>query len=453
MRAIVAIAMKDLKLVLRDRTAAFFIFIFPIFVAMFFGVIFSGGDRGGTGKVPIAIVNESKGPRAEALVKDLRADAALDATELPTRAEGEDGVRRGKFTACVVLPASFDAGMMQMFAGGGLTIELVADPSRAAESGLLEGKLNELAFRHLFSMFRDSAAVSQMTTLGRAALVAAPMSDAERSALSTVFGGLDRYSAALEKSRGGAKGETNTPKQSDASAAEKGAADAPTKDGSKEFEWRPLRVKVSTVLDERKQPRSSYEISFGQGVVWGLMSCVTGFGASLAEERSRGTLLRLHTAPIRRRQVLLGKALAAFIACMLVQSMLIALGQLPFFAVVISSWPLALVATVVTSVGFCGLMMMLAGLSRTEGGAQGLGRAAVLVLAMIGGGTIPLFFMPKWMQTMSAVSPFSWATRLIDGYTWRAFTLEEMAPALAVLVGVGVIGFAIGTVCMRWQEE
>ncbi|MBM4112838.1 MAG: hypothetical protein FJ253_05605 [Phycisphaerae bacterium] len=437
MLAVLAIAVKDLRLALRDRTAAFFIFIFPVFVALFFGVIFSGGGGRGAGKVPIAVVNESKGPRASALVADLRSDDALDATEIPSRAEGEQGVRRGRFTALVIVPDSFDASVLSLFAGGGLTIELVTDPSRRAEAGLLEGKLNELAFRQLGSLFRDSSAVSQMTSLGKAAIVAAPMSDEERSALSTVFGGLDRYSTALDAA--------STKKRTDAGADTGANADA--------FEWRPIRVKVSTVLDERKRPRSSYEISFGQGVVWGLMSCVTGFGASLAEERARGTLLRLRTAPIRRRQVLLGKALAAFLACMIVQSMLIGLGQLPMFDVTISSWPLAMLAVIVTGIGFCGLMMLLAGLARTEGGAQGLGRAAVLVLAMIGGGTIPLFFMPPLLQTISGISPFTWATRLIDGYTWRAFSLAEMASALAVLLAVGVIGFAVGTIFMRWQED
>ncbi len=446
MRAMAAIALKDLTLVLRDRTAAFFIFVFPIFVAMFFGVIFSGGNRSGSGKVPIAVVTQSKNNRAATLVKDLLADPSLETTSIATRAEGESGVRLGRFTACIVIPESFDGGLLSLFAGGGLTLELVTDPSRRAEAGLLEGKLNELAFRQLGSILQDPSALTRMTALGRTAIVAAPMSDEERSALGTVFGGLDRYSKAMEGSRRAGGGEG----AGDGATGAEGAA-APSSDSG--FQWRPVRVQVSTVLDERKNPSSSYEISFGQGMVWGLMSCVTGFGASLAEERARGTLLRLRTAPIRRRQLLLGKALAAFIACMLVQAMLVGLGQLPFFGVQITSWPLLLLATVVTAVGFCGLMMLLAGLSRSEGGAQGLGRAAVLVLAMIGGGTIPLFFMPPWLQAISSISPFTWATRLIDGYTWRAFTLQEMAPALGVLMAVGVIGFSIGTVCMRWQEE
>lgn len=444
MRAVLAIAVKDLRIVLRDRTAAFFIFLFPLFIALFFGVIFAGPGRSGSGRMPIAIVNESRGEHGAALIEQIAADASVNPTIVPGREEGARGVRRGRFVACVIVPESFDAGMLSLFTGGGLSIDLVVDPSRRAEAGLLEGKLNELALRQLSRMFQDAEVVSQATALGRAALALSGMSDEERAGLSSVFGGLDRFTAA----------RTRTGRASDDPEPRAGDTTPPAGEPSEPaLEWRPLRVNVSTVVDERKQPRTSYDISFGQGVVWGLMSCVTGFGASLAEERSRGTLLRLRTAPIRRRQVLLGKALAAFLACSAVQAMLLSLGQLPFFGVQISSWPLAILASVVTGIGFSGLMMLLAGLSRTEGGSQGLGRAAVLVLAMIGGGTIPLFFMPQWLQTISAVSPFSWATRLIDGYTWRAFTLTEMVPALGVLLAVGAIGLAVGTICMRWQEE
>ena len=451
MGPILAIAIKDLKLLVRDRTAAFFVFIFPLFVALFFGIIFGGASRsGGAGKMPIAVVNESKGPRAAALVRDLEHDAAVAVTTLPSRAEAETQVRRGRVIASVIVPESFDSGIMQLFSGGGLTLQLVVDPSRSAEAGMLEGKLNELAFRQLGSIMQDPKLMQQATVAGRAALLLSDLPADQRSALSSVYSGLDRFAAATEKQAPKTVAEPAPPNAPSASGTPP-AADTAGEDNG--FAWRPLRVQVSTVLDERKRPRSSFEISFGQGVVWGLMSCVTGFGASIAEERSRGTLLRLRTAPIRRRQVLLGKALAAFIACMLVQAMLLGLGVLPMFGIVVSSVPIMLLTTVVTSIGFCGLMMMLAGLTKTEGGAQGLGRAAVLVLAMIGGGTIPIFLMPPWLQTMSKISPFSWASIAIDGYTWRAFSMEEMALPLIVLASVGVIGFVIGTLSMRWQEN
>ena len=42
MRAAVFLALKDLRLLLRDRAAAFFTFVFPLAIALFFGYVFSG---------------------------------------------------------------------------------------------------------------------------------------------------------------------------------------------------------------------------------------------------------------------------------------------------------------------------------------------------------------------------------------------------------------------------
>ncbi len=198
-------------------------------------------------------------------------------------------------------------------------------------------------------------------------------------------------------------------------------------------------------------PRSGYEVSFIQGIIWGLMGCVTAFGSSMASERSRGTLARLTVAPITRAQVLAGKSLACFIACLAVQAILVAFGMAAFGISV--ERPLMLVtACLAAGVGFTGLMMFMAGLSRTEGGGGGLGRALVLILAMIGGGTVPLFVMPRILLAASRVSPFSWATTCLEGALWRGYSAPEMLLPAAILVSFGVVGFAIGVSALRWTE-
>ena len=73
-----------------------------------------------------------------------------------------------------------------------------------------------------------------------------------------------------------------------------------------------------------------------------------------------------------------------------------------------SSGTLALgLAIVCVAFGFVGVMMVLATISKSAGGAAGLGRGVMLVMAMIGGGSIPLFLMPAWMKaaTISMMVP------------------------------------------------
>jgi ABC-2 type transport system permease protein len=77
----------------------------------------------------------------------------------------------------------------------------------------------------------------------------------------------------------------------------------------------------------------------------------------------------------------------------------------------------------------------------------------MLCLAMIGGGSIPLFVMPRWMQTVSSISPFKWAVQALDGAVWRGLTPAQMALPLCVLLGVGVVGFAVGARVFSWSAK
>ncbi|MCE7974229.1 MAG: ABC transporter permease [Leptolyngbya sp. PLA1] len=441
MPAILAIAVNDLRLLARDKAALFFTLFFPLGLAVFFGAIFGGG--GGGSKLDVALVLEEDGPKARAFAEALSADSSLDVVRQTdagtplTRDEGETLVRKGAVSACVVVPKGFGGGIESIFAGGGIKLEGYVAPGRGAEAGLLTGKLNELAFRQMASGLSDPAEMTGMLDRARSSLGGDDsIPDENRRLLTDMF---DRIGE-VNKTFGGLN---------------PGAAGGGDSAGS--GGWMPVQVSLTELKDESDRPRSSWEVSFPQGVVWALMGCVTGFGVSMSGERSRGTLLRLSVAPISRGQLLLGKAAACFFACLAVQALLIALaagvfgGLMGQFRV---GNPLMLAAAMmVSAIGFTGLMMLLAGLTRTEGGASGLGRGLIIVLAMIGGGSIPLFLLPGWVQTVSSISPFKWATISIEGAIWRGFTWADCALPFGVLLGCGVLGFAIGASALKPAER
>ncbi|MCW5764359.1 MAG: ABC transporter permease [Phycisphaeraceae bacterium] len=426
MDAIFALAMKDLRLLLRDRANAFFTFVFPLLLAMFFGAVFGGGG-GGSGRMDVVAVDLDGGPAARAFLADLAAADGLNVTTTTTRADGERQVRRGAVQALVVVPKGFDESAGNMFSGTPMRIEAVVDPGRSAEAGLLTGKLNEIAFMQMGRLFNDPAKMTAQLDRARASINNSPdVSAPQKLLFGTFFTALDRLVASQ---RAGGAGE-------------------PAKAEGSGFAWRPVDVQVSKLEADPNRPNNSYAISFPQGIVWGLMGCVTAFGLSLAFERTHGTLMRLTTSPLSRSTILLGKALACFVACVIVQVMLLAVA-VALFNVRIAS-PVAMVfAVAISSFGFVGVMMLLAGMSRSEGAAAGMGRALILVLAMIGGGTIPVFFMPDWLKTASSVSPFKWATVVVEGSLWRGMTVFELATPFAVLIGMGIVGYAIGAIAFR----
>lgn len=96
------------------------------------------------------------------------------------------------------------------------------------------------------------------------------------------------------------------------------------------------------------------------------------------------------------------------------------------------------------SIEFVGIMMLLSVIGRTERSAAGIGWAILMMMSMIGGGMLPLFIMPEWMQTVSNISPVKWAMLAMEGAIWRQFTLREMLLPWSIMWSVGMIGFFAG---------
>ena len=66
---------------------------------------------------------------------------------------------------------------------------------------------------------------------------------------------------------------------------------------------------ATPVTRERAGPANAFDITFPQGVMWGIIGCVMSFAISLVSERVHGTFVRLQMAPLTRAQILGGKAL------------------------------------------------------------------------------------------------------------------------------------------------
>ena len=428
MSAILAITRKDLRLMFRDKGEMFFTFLFPMILATFFGFIFGGGSDGGS-KIEVALAVESDSKLAAGIAGDLQADVAFEVVSVQTRLLATDLVRAGKVTAAVILPASMQDGMGNLFGGGGgIPIEAIVDPSRRAEVGLIQGKLNELAFRQFPKLFSDGDAMTQFASTARTSVAqSSSLTPGQKLAASALIAAGDSLSKSLITDAAPADGEAS---------------------GSGVAGWSPVAITIQELPAKKGGPRNAFDVSFPQGIVWGLAGCVMAFATSLVAERMRGTLDRLRLAPITRSQLLAGKGLACFITALLVQVLLLGLAIVAFGSTVEQPFMLC-VAFVATAFAFSGLSMLIAGACRTEAQAQGAGRGALLLLAMIGGGTIPLFLMPPFFKSVSMASPFRWAVSAIEGPFWRGSNLSDQLLPLAILTAIGIVGFTVGVRATR----
>ncbi|NVB40999.1 ABC transporter permease [Pseudenhygromyxa sp. WMMC2535] len=384
LRAIWALAVKDLRLLARDRGALFLTFAWPLILACFFGALgpgfgaLTGGESGGQGEggqgegsqgaMVVGFVDERADARSEALAEALDAHPRVR-LEARTLAEAREAVREGAAPAYVQVHAASDD---TSDTSEGLGVRVVVDPRRASEAELLESAVELAAWR--------SGGRAAPLTLSREVL-AGP--------------------------EGAAAGDPS-----------------------------------------HARPPSPYAVTFPQGIIWAVLACAATFALSLVNERLRGTLQRLAVAPLRRYEILAGKGLACLLAITAMQVVLMAVAVLGF-GVRPQSWGLLTMALGCTSLGFVGVMTLLAAIGRKTASAAGMAWAILMAMAMLGGGMLPLFMMPPWLQAVAWASPVAWGLRAIEGAVWRGAGLVEVAGPCLALLGLGALCMALGSRIVR----
>ena len=389
--------------------------------------------------------DQTEGSRSFA--KTLHGASEFKVEDVASRDAGVDLVRAGKATAFIVLPQGFGKSRDGMFWSGGTRIELAVDPSAKAQAAMLEGVLTKYGFLQLQEGFKDPSKMQEQVRKSIASMRNDQnLSPADKLVFDTFFSSLDSFLGRVDEM----KADTSNANAMKQPANSVGATNANPDSGAGTVEsgmsgWQPIRIDRLSITRpgaEGPKPPNSFSITFPQGIIWGVMGCALGFSISLVTERTKGTMVRLLVAPISPRQVLMGKALACFVSTLGVSVFLLAIGYA--MGVRPTSWPLLILAVLAVGVCFVGIMMLLAALSPSERSAGGLGWGVLLVCSMIGGGMIPLFFMPAWMKSISIVSPIRWSVLALEGGIWRDSSLAEMATPLGVLVGIGVVGFVAG---------
>ena len=126
-----AIAQKDLRLLVRDPMALFWVLGFPLLFALFFGSVMKAGVDAETAKLDVIVVADDAA-RSEQLRAGL-ARAGMEARLAPAAA-ARDAVRRGDAIAFVRAAPGTDAAR----------VELAIDPARRSEGALIEGVLRGL---------------------------------------------------------------------------------------------------------------------------------------------------------------------------------------------------------------------------------------------------------------------------------------------------------------------
>jgi ABC-2 type transport system permease protein len=127
---------------------------------------------------------------------------------------------------------------------------------------------------------------------------------------------------------------------------------------------------------------------------------------SVTAQREAGVLKRRRATPIAASSIILGRALTAVVAALLITGVLLAIGWAFYHAhVPARTAPALVVAVALGAVAFCCLGYALTSMIHNEDAAQPIAQAIMLPLYFISGVFVPVSVLPHWLVDVANIFP------------------------------------------------
>lgn len=376
-RAVLTIALRDLRQRVRDRSAIILAVIAPFALAYLFSVMLPGGS--GAFHASYAVVDLDGGPVARALVDGPLAALAeagvADVTAMTDEAEARSKVEDRAIAAAIVIPAGFSDAVG---AGRAAELKVIGDAQATLAVEVARSVLNG------FASGVESVQVSIATVLV-------------------------------------SSGASPDPAQIDRLTGEALALPDPI-----------------VLADDRTADRVASNATFyaaSMAVLFVFFAAQFGVTSLLAERRA-GTLARMLAAPISPQTVLAGKVLVSIVLGV-VSMGIVALGTSLLIG---ARWgdPVAVAALIVTTVlAASGIALLVVGFAKNEDQAGGLTAIVAITLAVLGGSFFPMSQAPEGLAQLSLFTPHAWFLRGVNDLASGA-GLEAVVSSLAVLTAIGI---------------
>lgn len=440
LRVALALAAKDLRLFVRDRTALFFAILLPIGLASVMGTALGGSMGGGSGGAPtvgLAVEDRDGSAQSLALIEDL---VAVDGLRVDIVEDARRLVADGDRSGGLVIPEGYGAALDR-----GATppeLELYRDPARRISSQLVLFKVAPPLFERMAGSM-GSGLMSRV--LDALEFPEAGRAEAEE-ALRASYDRMDALTARLEADGAFADATSEDP-------AEPDGDDSVSQGGFDVQAMLPdlLGLSVEDLAPERADglPRSAgASHAFAAMAVMMLLFNLVAAAGTLQDERAEGTIDRLRLTPSAGRAVLTGKMLVTMTLAGAQLVILFAFGAVVFDVPVLQHLPELALTSLVWAFAASALGLLFATAARTRKQMEGLSTLVILGMSAVGGAWFPREITPEWFQTVGLATPVAWAMDAYHGVLWYGkgvFAGPErggIAVSLLVLLGAGVLMLA-----------
>jgi ABC-2 type transport system permease protein len=409
LRHIIAITWKDLKILLRNRSALSVLFAMPVGFVLVMTTALGGLFNGGESAISVLVVNEDTGQLSTQIIEELKAAKGFKVEtewegQTLTTAKAEELIIGRKRQLAVIFPADFSQNILgsaspsQNMQPAADTIQLMLDPSLSQQfigpiAGTLEGlllrALTPVGIEHLLEQ------------------IAPGMTQEQRQAI---------VEQAQQKTLNGVSIEQTT----------------------------PPGMSVRQLPNTTQQNVPSYAL-------FGVFFICQVIGLSFIREKQDGTFRRLLVAPLSKSALLIGKLLPYYLVNLIQIVLIFAAGIwiVPLLgnpALNLGAHPEGLiVVSLATAAAASGLGLLVAALVRTPEATGGVGALIAVMMAAIGGCFVPTFVMPNFLQKLSKIVPHAWALQGYQDVLIRGYGIGQVMPEVGVLLIFAAVffGFAL----------
>jgi linearmycin/streptolysin S transport system permease protein len=397
-----AIAWKDLLIVLKDKGVLAVYFLMPLLFASLLGIAFGNTGSDET-KIEIAVllVNQDSGSYGRMLADGLKGAEVLVVEDLSDATLADQRVASGDAPAALVIPANFTA---KIDAGEPVEVTIIKDPTQQEAASIVAGITNQ--------------AMAEIGMLGEL-----------RYGIHAVLAQSPDYDQAPPELRQAVEAQTlgviwtqvEQMRQNPVIVVEDEAVA-----GAEEIQpWNPITYYIP-----------SFTVAFAFFLI-GQMA------ATLLREKEEGTLRRLMSSPMPRGAVIGGKMLAYMGVVFLQVIVLFTVGYALFKMPLGKSLLALLLLTLALALASASMGMLLGALCRTSKQADQLGMVLGFVLLALGGSIMPLFRAEGFIGIVSRLTPSAWGIEGYMGLVSDNWTLAQTAPNILALLGFAVVFFAV----------
>ena len=174
-------------------------------------------------------------------------------------------------------------------------------------------------------------------------------------------------------------------------------------------------------------------------------------GLSIVGERTRGTLSRILKTPVRKSEIVIGKAMA-YTTVAVVQTLGVVLVSL-FFGLSAKSGVIPyFIGLFLTSYSACALGILFSTFSTSEKAVIQIGNTVALFLNALGGAIIPLSSMAPPLQAVGEILPVYNSVTALRDVILKGLGPDAWLPFMAYLLVFGTIMLVLAVVVFRFTK-